>query len=381
MKYDIIIVGSGFAGSTIAYKAAKAGKKVLVIEKRNHIAGNMYDYMDENGLLIQKYGIHSFHTNSEDVYKFIQEIGNWKDYTLKARVIIDGKATPSPFNLKTVDDFFSSAKAEEIKKHMKMVYGEQKKTTIVEMLYSDDEVIREYAEFLFEKDYKPYTVKQWNIEPDELDVSILKRVPVRLDYTDAYFDDKYQLIPENGFTEIFENMLLNPLIEVRTSCDALKLIQIKDNNIYFEGEHVSVPIVYTGAIDELFNYKYGKLPYRSLYFDYQTFNMDSYQETPGVVYPIGKDFTRITEFKKLSFNPPSDVTTVAFEYSVEYESENGKEAYYPVLTEKSNEAYRQYLGLSENISNLYLCGRLADFKYYNMDNVIERALEVYDCIF
>lgn len=374
MKYDIIIVGSGFAGSTIAYKAAKNGKKVLVLEKREHIAGNMYDYIDENGILVQKYGIHSFHTNNENVYEFINEIGDWQEYKLRARVYIDGKYTPSPFNFKTIDDFFEASKAEEIKQHLKNKYPDRNSVTIVELLECDDDVIKSYAEFLFEKDYRPYTSKQWGIKPEELDISVLKRVPVRLDYTDGYFDDKYQLMPKTSFYDIFKNMLSSENIEVVTSCDANEKIKFLENEIYFENEKLDIPLVYTGPIDELFEFEFGKLPYRSLKFDFQTHNVDSYQETSGVVYPMAKDFTRIIEFKKIPIQNIKGVTSIVVEYPVKYA--DGNEPYYPILTNDSILKYNNYLELSKKYRNLYLCGRLADFKYYNMDNVVERALAV-----
>lgn len=377
MKYDIVIAGCGFAGATIAYMAAKDGKRVLLADKREHIAGNMYDYVNEDGILVQKYGPHSFHTDNEDVYSFIKSIGNWYEYILRARVLIDDKYTPSPFNFKTIDQFYHEDKATELKKRLTDYYKGRKKVTVVEMVESEDELIREYADFLFEKDYRPYTSKQWGMKPEEIDISVLKRVPVRLDYTDGYFDDKYQLMPEGGFTAFFENMLSDSNIDIRLNCDILENIEIKDNEIYFENEKIDIPFVYTGELDELFKCKYGKLPYRSLYFDIQTHNVDSYQETSGVAYPMAEGYTRITEFKKIPVQNIEGKTTIAVEYPQKYGSEKGKEPYYPILTEESKNLYERYLGESESIKGLYLCGRLADFKYYNMDDVIRRALEVY----
>lgn len=377
MKYDIVIAGCGFAGATIAYMAAKDGKRVLLADKREHIAGNMYDYVNEDGILVQKYGPHSFHTDNEDVYSFIKSIGNWYEYILRARVLIDDKYTPSPFNFKTIDQFYHEDKAIELKKRLTDYYKGRKKVTVVEMVESEDELIREYADFLFEKDYRPYTSKQWGMKPEEIDISVLKRVPVRLDYTDGYFDDKYQLVPEGGFTAFFENMLSDSNIDIRLNCDILEHIEIKDNEIYFENEKLDIPFVYTGELDELFKCKYGKLPYRSLYFDIQTHNVDSYQETSGVAYPMAEGYTRITEFKKIPVQNIEGKTTIAVEYPQKYGSEKGKEPYYPILTEESKNLYERYLGESESIKGLYLCGRLADFKYYNMDDVIRRALEVY----
>lgn len=377
MKYDIIVVGAGFAGSVIAYKASRDGKKVLILEKRQEVSGNMYDYYDKNGILVQKYGPHSFHTNDEEVYSFIQEIGEWKEYILRARVDIDGKLTPSPFNFQTIDDFYDADKAKIIKEHLLKAYSGKNKITIVEMLESDDEIIKEYADFLFENDYKPYTSKQWGITPDELDISILKRVPVRLDYKDAYFDDKYQLIPEKSFHDIFINMLTHENIDIVTACDANKRISFSENKIYFDEKELKIPLVYSAPIDELFDFKFGKLPYRSLKFDFQTHNVDSYQETSGVAFPKAKDFTRITEFKKIPVQDIKGVTTIAVEYPLHYDSESNYEPYYPILTEHSDKTYNDYLNEANKYSNLFLCGRLAEFKYYNMDQVIKKALEVY----
>ena len=325
MNYDIIIAGCGFAGTVIAYMAAQKGKRVLILEKRNHIAGNMYDYVDDAGILVQKYGPHSFHTNNEMVHAFMTEVGEWKEHILQARVMIDGKYTPSPFNFKTIDQYYDPEKAEQLKQHLQEYYHGAKKVTIVEMLESEDACIREYANFLFEKDYRPYTSKQWGIKPEELDISILKRVPVRLDYTDGYFDDKYQLMPKESFTALFEHMLSNEKIEVRTGVDALEFISVTNTgDLLWQGEKLEVPFVYTGPLDELFGRKFGTLPYRSLRFDWQTHDVESYQEASGVAYPMAEGYTRITEYKKLPVQNVPGKTTIAVEFPAVYGSEEGK---------------------------------------------------------
>lgn len=378
MKYDIIIAGCGFAGATIAYLAARSGKRVLVVEKRGHIAGNMYDYVDDAGILVQKYGPHSLHTDREDVYEFLSSVGAWKEHILKARVMIDGQCTPSPFNFKTIDQYYPADKAGKLKDRLVEYYQGAKKVTIVEMLECRDPMIREYAEFLFEKDYRPYTAKQWGISPEELDISVLKRVPVRLDYTDGYFDDKYQLMPEKSFTAFFEKLLEDEKIEVRLHTDALKLLAFHENGVLeWEGECLDVPFVYTGPLDEMFGLKFGKLPYRSLWFDWQTHPVDSYQEASGVAYPMAEGYTRITEYKKLPVQDVPGKTTIAVEYPAVYGSEKGKEPYYPVLTEESQNMYQKYQECARQVKNLYPCGRLAEFKYYNMDQVVARAMSVY----
>jgi UDP-galactopyranose mutase len=378
-NYDIIIVGSGFAGSVTAYLAAKRGKRVLLLERRKHIAGNMYDETDsETGLLVQKYGPHSFHTDCEEVYNFVTSIGEWFPFTLTASVEMLGKFTPSPFNFTTIDDYFEHEKAHKLKKLLANKYNYSPKVTIVELLQSDEPLIKEYAEFLFENDYRPYTIKQWNIKPEELDKSVLQRVPVRLDYTNRYFDDRYQMLPEGGFTEFFRTMLSNPLIDIALETDALKLLTFDNKTIQFDGEKLQIPLVYTGAADELFGCKFGKLPYRSLRFEYKTLNTDSFQNAPGVAYPKADGFTRITEYSKLPPQKTNGKTIIAYEYPTTYSGNN--EPYYPVLTAESAALYKRYATLAAEFDNLYLCGRLADFKYYNMDAVILRAIRVYNSI-
>lgn len=383
MNYDLVIAGCGFAGSTIAYLAAQQGKRVLIYEKRGHIAGNMYDEVNGAGILVQKYGPHSFHTNRKEVYDFITSIGEWYEYILRARVLIDDKYTPSPFNFKTIDDYYDDKKAGILKKHLLEYYNNAEKVTIVEMLECSDSIIKEYAEFLFEKDYRPYTSKQWGINPKDLDISVLKRVPVRLTYVDRYFDDKWQVMPKGSFTEFFKKMLDSKNIDIKLNCDILEHLKLNGSNgsIFLDGEKLNVPLVYTGAVDELFNLKYKRLPYRSLYFDLKTLDIESYQETSGVAYPMAEGYTRITEYTKIPIQNVKGKTTIAVEYPVFYGSENGKEAYYPILTEDSQRIYKKYKEEVEKYSKLFLCGRLADFKYYNMDDVIIRAFDVFKNLF
>lgn len=380
-KYDLIVVGSGFSGGIIAYLAANRRKKrVLVLEQREHISGNMYDECDpETGILVQRYGPHSFHTDKKEVYDLVREIGEWEPYTLRGRVEIKGRVTPSPFNFQTVDTFFEPEKAMRIKKHLAEAYDYAPKATILELLNSTDETIREYAGFLFENDYRPYSAKQWGIPPEELDPLVLKRVPVRLTYADAYFDDRYQMMPQDGFTAFFCKMLDNPLIEIRTGVDARKHISAgEDGTLSFDGEPVSVPVIYTGALDEFFGCRFGKLPYRSLSFEYETLDMASYQENSSVAYPMAVGFTRITEFTKLPYQDGRGKTIIAREYPEVYGTERGRIPYYPILTTESEEIFDYYRKEAKKYKLFFPCGRLADFKYYNMDNAIERATGVYN---
>lgn len=378
MDYDIIIAGCGFSGATIAHLAAKDGKRVLLLEKRGHIAGNMYDYTGESGILVQKYGPHSMHTNNKRVVDFLTGLWDWDEYILRARAIIDEKATPVPFNFQTIDDYYTPDDAKELKRRLAMCYNGAEKVPVVEMLLNSDPMIRGYAEFLFEKDYRPYTAKQWGIPPEELDVSVLKRVPVRLSYVDRYFDDEWQVLPKGGYTALFEKLLDSTNITLKLNADILTFLKLADDGgILFDGEPLTVPLVYTGALDELFGCRFGKLPYRSLRFDFQTLDTDSYQATAGVAHPVAEGFTRITEYTKLPYQDGKGKTAICVEYPEPYGSEHGKEAYYPILTDESQKAAEAYRALAGGYSYLRLCGRLAEFKYYNMDEAIARAMDVY----
>ena len=372
--FDFIIVGAGLSGSIIARELAERGKKILLLERRTHVAGNTYDYINETGILVQKYGPHIFHTNIPEVWTYIKKYGDWIEYHLECMVYMKGKYTPSPFNYKTIDDYYSIGEAEKIKAHIKFVYGNSPKVTIVEMLNSKDNVIKNYAQFLFDNDYSLYTAKQWGIKPSEIDVSVLRRVPVLLSYKTGYFDDKYQFMPKNGFSSVVKEILKHQNITIKTNSDALKNIKINkaESSVLYEGQQI--PIVWTGALDELFGYKYGKLPYRSLRFEFKTIDKDSYQDAPVVAYPQEKGFTRITEYKKLPFQNIKGKTTIVYEYPLSVGS--GQEPYYPIPTEQSQKQYQRYKNDAKRIKNLFLCGRLAEYKYYNMDQVVNRSLQV-----
>ena len=378
-EFDCVVVGAGFCGSVIARKIAEYGKKVLIFERRNHIAGNMYDEIDANGILVHKHGPHIFHTNSKVVFDFISKYDTWIDYHHCCAVEMDGKVSPSPANFKTVDLFYPAKEAENLKKRLEKYYNGKKTVTILELLDSDDPSIKEYAKKLFELNYKPYTVKQWGIPPEEIDTSVLKRVPVRLDYTDGYFDDEYQCMPKISYTNFFNNLLDHKNIKVYLQKDSLNYLKIdtQKRQIFFDGKQIHFPVVYTGTIDELLDFRYGELPYRSLRFEYQTKNVESYQEAAVVAHPAAKGYTRITEYKKL---PPQNIpglTTIVYEYPLSVNRTLNNELYYPILTESNVSLFNKYKADLNDINNIFLCGRLADYKYYNMDAAILRAFEVF----
>lgn len=373
---DCLVVGCGLTGSVLAWELAERGKKVEIWERRDHIGGNMYDYIDEHGFLVQKYGPHTFHTQKPELFDYICRFEQWKSYYLTCGAVWDGRYTPTPFNFTTIDTFYSSEEAEQLKRKLKKAFAGQETATVVEVLHHPDPDIRGYAEYLFAKDYAPYTAKQWGVSPEEIDPSVLKRVPLRFSYGEGYFDDEYQVMPVHSYTTFFENLLAHPNIEVKLSIDALEHLKVREDRLWVDGEPVEFPVVYTGALDELFGGIYGRLPYRSLQFEWKFSNDDSIQEAPVVAYPQEKEYTRITEYKKLPIQDKPG-SSYAVEYPLPYCEGEKMEPYYPVLTAESQEQYAKYATLAERIPNLIPCGRLADFKYYNMDQALERALSVY----
>lgn len=374
---DYLVVGAGLCGSVIARELAERGKKVTLWERRDHIGGNMYDYVDEHGFLVQKYGPHTFHTNEKKLYDYMCHFEQWQDYKLTCGAVWGGKYTPTPFNFTTIDTFYPAEKAELLKEKLKKAFSGRDTATVVEVLAHPDEDIRGYAEFLFQNDYAPYTAKQWGISPAEIDPSVLKRVPLHFSYDEGYFGDDYQVMPRHSFTHFFENLLNHPNITVQLGIDALERLRIRDGKLMLDGEVCRIPVVYTGALDELFDREHGRLPYRSLRFEWWYTDKSSVQEAPVVAYPQEPEFTRITEYKKL---PPQEGrgSSYALEYPLPYDGTDSAEPYYPVLTEESQKQYAQYRDAAEKIPNLILCGRLADFKYYNMDQALERALKMCD---
>ncbi len=373
-KYNVIVCGSGLAGATAARVRAEQGKKVLVLEKLPHFGGSVYDEYDKSGILIHKYGPHIFHTNNERVYSFLSRFAELTPYYHKVLANINGEYVPVPFNIPALKKTYGDIKAERIVSKLKAEFGSDT-VSVMALRESSDADLHELGEYVYQNIFLYYTMKQWGKSPDEVDPATTARVPVRLSEEDGYFTDKYQGMPSDGYLSMINRMLEHENIDTVLSCDALKRISFSENEIFFDGEKTSSEIIYTGQIDTLFDYRYGRLPYRTLDFVFETLPVDSYQPAGTVNYTVSEDFTRITEFKKLTGQKKDGVTTIMKEFSKQFEGKEGEIPYYPVASAESAELYEKYRILSEKYKNLTLLGRLAQYKYYNMDAVVAACLE------
>lgn len=378
----IIVIGSGFSGSILARKIAEElNRKVLVLEKRPHIGGNMYDSIDENGILIQKYGPHFLNTNKYFIIQFLQQYAELFPHTTKLLSFIDGNYVRLPFNFQTVQELVGAEKSESLLAKLREVFAGRDRVPILELIDHLDSEIHTYGTLLFEKAYRTYTSKMWGLQPEQIDKYVLNRVPMAMNYDERYLNKDFQYLPIKGFTELFRNMLDHPNITVELNVDALDRIEIKEDTqeILYEGEAAGC-VIYTGAIDELFRKKYGALPYRSLDIRYDYFEGDSVLPSEIVSYPQAPGYTRSTEYRKMMYDDNEAVgSVVATEYPLAYDpdAEIGNIPYYPVNTKESDALYQKYLQESKQYKNLFLCGRLAEFKYYNMDICIEHALKYF----
>lgn len=355
--FDYLIVGAGFAGSVLAERLATvANKKVLLIDKRNHIAGNAYDYYNNDGILIHKYGPHIFHTNSKEVFNYLSQFTEWRNYQHKVLAHLDGQLVPVPINLTTINSLYNLNLSSEEVENFLAERGED----IKHVRTSEDVVLKAVGRELYEKFFKGYTKKQWDLDPSELDASVTARVPTRTNKDDRYFTDTYQAMPLYGYTKMFEAMLNHPNIKIMLNADYKEL----KGNINYDR------IIYTGPIDEYFDWCYGKLPYRSINFKFETLDQERFQPTGTVNYPNDYAFTRITEFKHLT-GQKHHKTSVVYEFPTD-----GGDPYYPIPRPENSALYNKYLELARD-ANVLFVGRLATYKYYNMDQVVAQALSTF----
>ena len=376
MKFDSIVIGAGIAGSVVARELAERGQQVLVIEKRNHIGGNAYDLNDEAGVLIHQYGPHIFHTNNKIVFDYLSQFTEWLPYQHKVVANLKDKEIPVPFNLNSLYLVYDKDKAERIEKKLIDTYGMEQKVTILDLKKNDDPELKELSQFVYDNVFVYYTMKQWDKSPEEIDPNTTARVPVFISRDDRYFQDTYQGMPKDGYTKIFDNMLNNKNITVLTNTDAKDKIQFTDDCILFEGEKFNGKLIFTGALDNLFDCCYGRLPYRTLDFEFETFNQDYVQSHGTVNYTISEKYTRITEFKHMTGQVLAGKTTTCKEFSKAYSGDESETPYYAIINEENNALYQKYKEKCNKYENMYLLGRLAEYKYYNMDAIVEKALEL-----
>ena len=378
MQIDAMIVGTGLTGSTIARKLAEAGKKVLMLEQRNHIGGNVYDEIEDD-ILVQRYGPHLFYTEFDEVYEFLSLFTTFEPYLLKAASCVDGKNLPMPFNFSSIDFFYEKTEAARLKNKLLQAYP-QKQAAVFDLMRSADRDIRKYGKLLFEKDYRLYSAKQWGIAPERIDPEILARVPVFFSYRDTRFAAKHQALPKGGFTKMVKEMLAHPNINVELNTDALEHLSLDaaSGKAFYDGQALSIPVVYTGAIDALWHRCYGVLPYRSLHITYEKQAVKSYLEYAAIAYPQAEGFVRKTEYTKLPWQDAGEKTIIATEYPLAYDIQD-KGAIgpaYPILTAENKALYHRYLELGKKVKNLYVCGRLGDYRYYDMDQAVKRAMNI-----
>jgi UDP-galactopyranose mutase len=368
MKVDWLIVGAGFTGLVVAERiASQLGKKVLVVERRDHIGGNAYDHYDANGILVHRYGPHLFHTNSEKVWRYLSRFTEWHPYHHKVLAQVDGKKVPIPFNLNSLHALFSPGYALKLEELLLKHYGSGNKVPILKLRREASGELHFLAEYIYEKVFYGYNLKQWGLTPEELGPGVSGRVPVHISRDDRYFQDRYQAIPKHGYTRMFQRMVNHPNIKVLLNADYREI----EGEVRYDG------MVYTGLIDEFFEYMYGELPYRSLRFEFDYHLVDAYQEVAQLNYPNEYSYTRISEYKHIT-GQRAYGTTVSVEYPEAYRRDQNL-PYYPVPREESRKLYNLYLAESKSLKERILfAGRLADYKYYNMDQAVARALGVFE---
>jgi UDP-galactopyranose mutase len=356
--FDYLVVGAGFAGSVLAERLAEgSGKKVLIVDKRPHIGGNAYDCYDEHGILIHKYGPHIFHTNSRDVFEYLSRFTAWRHYQHRVMASVDGQLVPIPINLDTINRLYgTSFDSFRLKQHFESIAEPRESIST-----SEDVIVSKVGRELYEKFFRNYTRKQWGLDPSELDSTVVGRIPVRTNRDDRYFTDTYQVMPLHGFTRMFERMLVHPHIKIMLNTDYREI----------EGSIAYQQVVFTGPVDEYFDFRFGKLPYRSLEFRLHTLDTTHHQPVAVVNYPNDYGFTRITEIKQITGQIHSKTTLLT-----EYPQAEG-DPYYPVPTAQNAALYRKYQELADATDGVQFVGRLATYKYYNMDQVVAQALTTY----
>lgn len=377
--FDSVIIGAGVAGCVAARDLAESGRKVLVLEQRDHIGGNCYDEKDEHGILIHKYGPHIFHTKEQKAYDYLSRFTDWYAFGHEVVANVHGKLIPVPFNLNTLHMVYEQEKADALEKKLIDAFGLESRVPILKLREHEDPEIREIADYVYENIFLHYTMKQWGQTPEQIDPAVTGRVPVLISHDNRYFQEPWQGMPLHGYTLMFEKMLDHENITVEIGVDARSRVTFSEGSVSLDGQAFTGDVIYTGPLDELFDCRFGRLPYRSLRFDFEYYDKPDYQGHSVVNYTVSEDFTRITEFKYLT-GQKAEGTTIVKEYPFAYTGAEGEIPYYSIANEANQKLYEQYRGLVEHIPNVWLLGRLAEYKYYNIDAMVLKALELTDKI-
>jgi UDP-galactopyranose mutase len=360
--YDYLIVGAGFAGSVIAERlAAGLGKKVLLIDRREHIGGNAYDHLDDAGVMVHRYGPHIFHTNAQRIVDYLSQFTEWRPYEHRVLARVDEHLVTIPINLTTLNTLYGlSMTSEEAE-----VFLAERAEPVSTIRTSEDVVINQIGRELYEKFFRGYTRKQWGLDPSDLDKSVTSRIPTRTNEDDRYFTDTFQMMPRDGYTHMFARMLDHPNIDILLDTD-------------FKAVRESIAhrhLIYCGPIDEYYDFRFGRLPYRSLRFQHETVQQAEFQPVAVVNFPDQSvPYTRITEYKHLT-GQTHPLTSISYEFPCD-----DGDPYYPVPRPENAELYKRYKALADETANVTFLGRLGTYKYYNMDQVVGQALALYQRI-
>ena len=379
-SYDAIVVGAGFAGAVCARCLSEAcGYKVAIVERRHHVAGNAYDQLDEAGVLVHRYGPHIYHTNDERVHEYLSRFTQWSDYSHRVLANIHGTFMPVPFNHESLRRAFGEERGEALYRKLVSTFGQDKKVPIMDLRERNDSDLAELADYVYQNVFLYYTMKQWGKAPDQIDPAVTGRVPIFVGDDDRYFPQaQHQGMPKDGYTALFERMLGHDLIDVFTGVDIRDIMEVGERQVSICDRPYGGEVIYTGALDELFGMDRGALPYRTLDMVFQTLPQDRFQPVGTVNYTVSDNFTRITEFKNMTGQVIPGVTTIMREYSRDYLPGSGETPYYVINEPQNQKLYQSYRERVHGLLNFHVVGRLAEYRYYDMDGVVASALELSD---
>ncbi|RVT46985.1 UDP-galactopyranose mutase [Rheinheimera sediminis] len=382
MSYQAIVIGAGISGAVMAEQmASKLGWKVLVLEQREYLGGNCFDHLDEEGVLIHKYGPHLFHTDKQRVWDYLSQFTEWRPYEHRVLSQIDGQLLPIPFNLTSIRKSFAAPVAEAMIQVLQERFGEGARVPILQLRQEQDPLLQQLAEFIYQRAFVNYTSKQWGVGPEAISPAVTARVPVVVSEDDRYFTDPWQAVPLHGYTAMISNMLSHPGIDLQLSSPMHTRVQLDWNarQILLDEQPFEGPLIYCGMIDQLLPDSAVVLPYRSLRFEHKHLKQKWFQPATTVNYPNEHAYTRITEFKHITGQDHTG-TSITYEYPCDYKPEQGLEPYYPIFTELAQQQYQQCVAQLHQFPQIVALGRLAEYRYFDMDDAVDNALEKFSVL-